>query len=73
MMLELLGHTDAAGAIVKAIKNVLVEGPRTRDMGGTPALLKWDKRLRMQFDCMERRLPTNLGILARELNASDIK
>jgi tartrate dehydrogenase/decarboxylase/D-malate dehydrogenase len=35
MMLEHLGHKDAANAIVKAIETVLVEGPRTRDIGGT--------------------------------------
>jgi tartrate dehydrogenase/decarboxylase/D-malate dehydrogenase len=35
MMLEHLGHPDAAGAIVAAIETVLKEGPRTRDMGGT--------------------------------------
>jgi len=35
MMLEHLGHKDAADAVVKAIEKVLVEGPRTRDMGGT--------------------------------------
>lgn len=35
MMLEHLGHKDAADAVVKAIEQVLVEGPRTRDMGGT--------------------------------------
>ena len=35
MMLEHLGHKDAAGAIVKAIERVLAEGPRTRDIGGT--------------------------------------
>ena len=35
MMLEHLGHADAAGAIVAAIESVLREGPRTRDMGGT--------------------------------------
>ncbi|MBI3715091.1 MAG: tartrate dehydrogenase [Betaproteobacteria bacterium] len=35
MMLEHLGHKDAADAIVKAIETVLVDGPRTRDMGGT--------------------------------------
>jgi tartrate dehydrogenase/decarboxylase / D-malate dehydrogenase len=34
MMLEHLGHKDAADAIVSAIETVLVEGPRTRDMGG---------------------------------------
>src|SRR5881409_224108 len=35
MMLEHLGHHDAAHAIVKAIETVLIEGPRTRDIGGT--------------------------------------
>ncbi|OGQ75123.1 MAG: tartrate dehydrogenase, partial [Deltaproteobacteria bacterium RIFCSPLOWO2_12_FULL_60_16] len=34
MMLEHLGHPDAANAIVKAIETVLIEGPRTRDIGG---------------------------------------
>ncbi len=34
MMLEHLGHADAAAVIVKSIERVLVEGPRTRDMGG---------------------------------------
>jgi len=35
MMLEHLGHPDAADAIVKAIEHVLKSGPRTPDMGGT--------------------------------------
>ena len=35
MMLEHLGHKAAGDAIVKAIETVLVEGPRTRDMGGS--------------------------------------
>jgi tartrate dehydrogenase/decarboxylase/D-malate dehydrogenase len=35
MMLEHLGHPDAADAIVKAIETVLGEGPRTRDIGGS--------------------------------------
>jgi tartrate dehydrogenase/decarboxylase/D-malate dehydrogenase len=35
MMLEHLGHADAAGAIMAAIETVLREGPRTPDMGGT--------------------------------------
>jgi tartrate dehydrogenase/decarboxylase/D-malate dehydrogenase len=35
MMLEHLGHADAAGAIVTAIETVLRDGPRTPDMGGT--------------------------------------
>ena len=35
MMLDHLGHPDAAQAIVDAIEAVLAEGPRTPDMGGT--------------------------------------
>ncbi len=35
MMLEHLGHRDAADAIVGAIERVLADGPRTRDLGGT--------------------------------------
>jgi tartrate dehydrogenase/decarboxylase/D-malate dehydrogenase len=34
MMLEHLGHQDAADAIVRAIETVLTEGPRTPDIGG---------------------------------------
>ncbi|WP_428246864.1 tartrate dehydrogenase [Ferrovibrio sp.] len=34
MMLEHLGHQKAADAILKAIEEVLVAGPRTPDMGG---------------------------------------
>jgi tartrate dehydrogenase/decarboxylase / D-malate dehydrogenase len=35
MMLEHLGETDAASAVLRAIEKVLVKGPRTADMGGT--------------------------------------
>ncbi|NJD36643.1 MAG: tartrate dehydrogenase [Betaproteobacteria bacterium] len=34
MMLEHLGHADAASAVMRAIELVLAEGPRTPDMGG---------------------------------------
>ncbi len=34
MMLEHLGHPDAAAAVVRAIETVLAEGPRTPDLGG---------------------------------------
>ena len=34
LMLEHLGHADAAADVMKAIERVLVEGPRTKDMGG---------------------------------------
>ena len=34
MMLDHLGHPDAAAAIMKAIEDCLVDGPRTPDVGG---------------------------------------
>jgi tartrate dehydrogenase/decarboxylase/D-malate dehydrogenase len=34
MMLEHLGHPEAAAAVMSAIARVVQEGPRTRDMGG---------------------------------------
>jgi tartrate dehydrogenase/decarboxylase/D-malate dehydrogenase len=34
MMLEHLGHTDAAAAVVKAIETVIAAGPLTADLGG---------------------------------------
>ena len=34
LMLDFLGARAAHDAIVKAIETVLVEGPRTRDLGG---------------------------------------
>ena len=35
MLLEHLGHPAAAADVLRAIETVLVEGPRTRDIGGT--------------------------------------
>ena len=35
MMLDHLGHPEAARAVVQAIETVLTDGPRTRDIGGT--------------------------------------
>jgi tartrate dehydrogenase/decarboxylase/D-malate dehydrogenase len=35
MMLDHLGHADAAQDVVRAIEAVLTSGPRTRDIGGT--------------------------------------
>ena len=34
MMLEHLGHADAAAAVLRALETVLAEGPRTPDLGG---------------------------------------
>jgi tartrate dehydrogenase/decarboxylase/D-malate dehydrogenase len=35
MMLDHLGHPDAAQAVIRAIESVLRTGPRTREIGGT--------------------------------------
>jgi len=35
MMLDHLGHPEAAASIVRAIESVVQKGPRTRDLGGT--------------------------------------
>jgi tartrate dehydrogenase/decarboxylase/D-malate dehydrogenase len=35
LMLQFLGHPEAHDAIVRAIETTLLEGPRTRDLGGT--------------------------------------
>ena len=34
MMLDHLGHREAAADVVRAIERVLTSGPRTRDIGG---------------------------------------
>ena len=34
MMLDHLGHGDAAAAVVRAMERVLTDGPRTPDLGG---------------------------------------
>jgi tartrate dehydrogenase/decarboxylase/D-malate dehydrogenase len=34
MMLEHLGHSDAAAAVMRGIERTLAEGPRTADLGG---------------------------------------
>jgi tartrate dehydrogenase/decarboxylase/D-malate dehydrogenase len=35
MLLDHLGHPEAAAAIVRAVEAVLLDGPRTPDVGGT--------------------------------------
>jgi tartrate dehydrogenase/decarboxylase/D-malate dehydrogenase len=34
MMLDHLGHREAAAAVVRAVERVLFDGPRTPDLGG---------------------------------------
>src|SRR6202011_1735595 len=38
MMLEHLGHVEAAQTVVAAIEKVLIHGPRTPDLGGTASI-----------------------------------
>ena len=45
MMLEHFGHPDAAKAIVDAVEAILVEGPRTRDVGGTSGTTEMGKAI----------------------------
>ncbi len=40
MMLEHLGHADAAAAVMRGIERVLADGPRTPDLGGKATTLE---------------------------------
>jgi len=50
MMLEHLGHPDAARAIVDAIATILVEGPRTPDIGGKAKTVDLGKASPRRFE-----------------------
>ncbi len=43
MMLDHLGHADAAAAVMRAIETVLRDGPRTPDMGGKATTIEVGK------------------------------
>lgn len=45
MMLEHLGHPEAAGAVVRAIEDVLRDGPHTRDIGGKASTQEMGKAI----------------------------
>jgi tartrate dehydrogenase/decarboxylase/D-malate dehydrogenase len=45
LMLDFLGCREAHDAIVRAIEQVLVEGPRTRDLGGTASTTDMGKAI----------------------------
>jgi tartrate dehydrogenase/decarboxylase/D-malate dehydrogenase len=45
MMLEHLGHPEAAAAVMRAIETVLAEGPRTPDLGGKASTQELGKAL----------------------------
>jgi tartrate dehydrogenase/decarboxylase/D-malate dehydrogenase len=45
MMLEHLGHTDAARAVLRAIETVLAEGPHTPDLGGKATTIDLGKAI----------------------------
>jgi tartrate dehydrogenase/decarboxylase/D-malate dehydrogenase len=45
MMLDHLGHQDAAEAVVRAIETALTEGPRTHDVGGTASTQQMGKAI----------------------------
>ena len=45
MMLDHLGHKEAAAAVLRAIETVLADGPRTPDMGGTASTQELGKAI----------------------------
>jgi tartrate dehydrogenase/decarboxylase/D-malate dehydrogenase len=45
MMLDHLGHPDAAAGLLRAIETVLAKGPRTPDMGGTASTTDMGKAI----------------------------
>jgi tartrate dehydrogenase/decarboxylase/D-malate dehydrogenase len=45
MMLEHLGHADAAAAVVRGIERALVDGPRTPDLGGKATTVELGKAI----------------------------
>jgi tartrate dehydrogenase/decarboxylase/D-malate dehydrogenase len=45
MMLEHLGHADAAGAVMRGIERVLADGPRTPDLGGKATTMELGKAI----------------------------
>jgi tartrate dehydrogenase/decarboxylase/D-malate dehydrogenase len=45
MMLEFLGHPDAAAAVMRGIERALVEGPRTPDLGGKATTVELGKAI----------------------------
>jgi tartrate dehydrogenase/decarboxylase/D-malate dehydrogenase len=61
MMLEHLGEQPAADAIVRAIERVVLEGPRTRDIGGSAETTAVGKAIaeavEVEFVPAARRVP----------------
>ena len=45
MMLDHLGHPEAAASVMAAIEQVLAQGPRTPDMGGTASTTDMGKAI----------------------------
>jgi tartrate dehydrogenase/decarboxylase/D-malate dehydrogenase len=45
MMLEFLGHADAAAAVMHAIERTLIDGPRTGDLGGKATTVELGKAI----------------------------
>jgi len=52
MMLEHLGHSEAAALVLRAIEAVLAEGPRTPDMGGKASTADVGKAIAATIDAM---------------------
>lgn len=54
MMLEHLGHPEAAAALMQAIETVLAEGPRTPDMGGNAKTSDVGKAIASIIEAIQR-------------------
>ena len=52
MMLEHLGHDQAATAIMQGIETVLAEGPRTPDMGGKATTTEVGKAVSLAIETL---------------------
>jgi tartrate dehydrogenase/decarboxylase / D-malate dehydrogenase len=50
LMLEHLGHVEASRAVINAIELVLLEGPRTRDLGGSASTSEVGKAIADAID-----------------------
>ena len=50
MLLDHLGHREAAGALVSAVEQALIDGCRTRDVGGTARCSEFGSQVRANIE-----------------------
>ncbi len=56
MMLSHLGEHEASAAVMQAIEKVLVDGPRTPDLGGTASTLDVGQAITASLNCSTKEL-----------------